>query len=76
MGGISKLLRKPGYAVFLSVLCLILSCLPFLSIASITDRLKPVFLYLFLLWLFLILNLFLMSRHHDHRSSDTGNEGG
>ena len=74
MGGISKLLRKPGYAVFLSILCTILSCLPFVSIATMAERLESVSLYLFLLWLFLILNLFLMNRYSNDGSPDTDDE--
>ncbi|KAB2890666.1 MAG: hypothetical protein F9K32_07590 [Desulfobulbaceae bacterium] len=65
MAKIFKLLSKPGYAIYLSFLCLTLFCLPFISPELPAGDLGPVALYLFLLWLFLILNLFLIGRRPD-----------
>jgi hypothetical protein len=62
MPGTSKLFSKPGYAIYLAFLCLTLFCLPFLSADDIAGNIGFLSLYLFLIWLFLILNLLLIGR--------------
>jgi prepilin signal peptidase PulO-like enzyme (type II secretory pathway) len=70
----SRLFSKPGYAIYLTFLCLILFCLPFVSLDNLAHHLGPVSLYLFLLWLFLILNLFLISRRHGGQPPSRNND--
>jgi len=63
MRGSFRLFGKPGYAVYIAFLCLTLFCLPFVSPAPGSGVvLGTLSLYLFLVWLFLILNLFCISR--------------